>query len=146
MSVCRGAGRRTRQRPGLLQVLRFCPREAFTKEKSLQTDAVSHRLEPALPLSYVKAKQRELLPEKTRAVKRMKEVIYVWNIVSHDMNEINTGPQYFLSFPPPHNSLSWQNECIPPTHTSPAWPTDLGPSLFSSPVILSSCERAQIHL
>ena len=97
-----------------------------------------------LPLSYVKAKQRELLPEKTRAVKRMKEVIYVWNIVSHDM-KWTRGHNTFLPFL--HLIIpSWQNECIPPTHTCPAWPTDLGPSLFSSPVILSSCERAQIHL
>lgn len=50
-----------------------------------------------MPLSYVKAKQRELLPEKTRAVKRMKEVIYVWNIVSHDMKSTR-GHNTFLPF------------------------------------------------
>lgn len=63
--------------PRLLRVLPLCPKEGFTKEKSLQTDSISHRLEPALPLFYVKAKQKELFPEKIRVVKRMEGKMYL---------------------------------------------------------------------
>ena len=135
------------------------PRRRLPKEKSLQTGSTSHRLEPALPLFYVKAKQGELLPEKTRVVKRMKEINLCLEYYL-TRSEINMGPQCFPSFPPPHNSLSWPKEApssptppAPPPHhrlpapaTCPAWPTDLDTSSFSSPVILSSCERTQINL
>lgn len=119
--MCRGAGRRTGQRPGLLQVHPLRPGEDFTKEKSLQTGSTSQRLEPALPLFYVKAKQGELLPEKTRVVKRMKEINLCLEYYL-TLSEINMGAQCFPSFPPPHNSLSWRKEA-PPSPTLPPSPS-----------------------
>lgn len=37
ISTYRGAGKRMGHRPNLLQVLPLCPKEGFTKERSLQT-------------------------------------------------------------------------------------------------------------
>ena len=111
---------------------------------------------PCFATVLCKSKAGELLPEKTRVVKRLKEINLSLEYYL-TRREINVGPQCFPSFPPPHNSLSWPKETPPTPHphhhlpptpppTCPAWPTDLGTSLFSSPVILSSCERTQINL
>ena len=84
-----------------------CKSILSAREKASQKRNPSKQIQlptigPCFATVLCKSKAGELLPEKTRVVKRLKEINLSLEYYL-TRREINVGPQCFPSFPPPHS-------------------------------------------
>lgn len=104
--------------------------------KSFLSAPIPHRLEPALPLLCVKARQRELLPERNQKVVKnveRKDVSLEYYLIP---NEINKGATMLSLLSSTSQFPLLVGGGMPPTCA--AWPTDLVRPI----IVLTSCDAS----